>query len=762
MTSKNLFSKLMREDIKSRLWALALISLGCFFLYPVMTAFRAGEIHTYEIYENGLHIYQKDMMVWLSFQNGFTSFVMMITAVVCGLSGFSYLNSRSKVDFYHSIPVRREKIFLANYLDGILIWAIPYGICLAAASVVAVMNGVSGSELFPAAITGYVLNMIYYMLVYSVVVIAAMLTGHIVIGFFGSLVFAFLAPIFFALFNAYFATFFETYYQPEHSLFEHFYRISPVMEYIYQYARYGEQESVWKATGGALVISLIFMGIGGFLYQKRPSEAAGKAMAFSISKPLVRIPIVVTSALGLGLFFWEMRSNIGWACFGLFFGALISHCVIEVIYHFDFRSLFSCKWQLVGCIAASAVVFLGFRYDISGYDHYLPEVSKVNYAAIHIDGLNGWTSYGDTKKMPDGSYVRAYQNTVDYIVSHMEYQDIENLLELAAAGIDAAEESRERSMNPQKREMAEMEIVSVSADGPTSTFLAGTLGSGTKADESGFESSFIICYTMNSGKKIYRRYFCSLEPMKEQLDKLMQNEQFLNGAFPLFQKSADAVAAVRFREQQEDIVLKNLTEEEKQELLDAYCKEFSSLTIAQMKQEYPVGLIRFSTETDEQAMEWQKKVQKERSWNHYSYYLGNDFTVMDYYPVYPSFAQTQELLKNHGVKIGKYIEDMQIKQMNIVCSSGEGREERLSVTIESPEEIEQLKKVMILERRGYYNNVFEEDHIYAELTQTGADGTVIEMVRFPRGKVPEFVLERLNEELLKKSSVMFDEIQETE
>ena len=42
MTSKNLYFKLMREDWKNRLWAPALIALGCFFLYPVFLVFLAG------------------------------------------------------------------------------------------------------------------------------------------------------------------------------------------------------------------------------------------------------------------------------------------------------------------------------------------------------------------------------------------------------------------------------------------------------------------------------------------------------------------------------------------------------------------------------------------------------------------------------------------------------------------------------------------------------------------------------------------------
>ena len=58
MTSKNLYFKLMREDWKNRLWAPALIALGCFFLYPVFLVFLAGravrECETAELGLNGL------------------------------------------------------------------------------------------------------------------------------------------------------------------------------------------------------------------------------------------------------------------------------------------------------------------------------------------------------------------------------------------------------------------------------------------------------------------------------------------------------------------------------------------------------------------------------------------------------------------------------------------------------------------------------------------------------------------------------------
>ena len=110
MTSKNLFFKLMKEDLKRRLWAIALVSLGFFFFYPVVTAVLAGEIKQYVDYAKGLKEYTRTVTNWLSVECGMTVFMMMVTSLICGLSSFSYLNSKSKVDFYHGIPVRREKL----------------------------------------------------------------------------------------------------------------------------------------------------------------------------------------------------------------------------------------------------------------------------------------------------------------------------------------------------------------------------------------------------------------------------------------------------------------------------------------------------------------------------------------------------------------------------------------------------------------------------------------------------------------------------
>ncbi|MFR2692054.1 MAG: hypothetical protein ACLTBV_14015 [Enterocloster bolteae] len=45
------------------------------------------------------------------------------------------------------------------------------------------------------------------------------------------------------------------------------------------------------------------------LYRKRPSEAAGKAMAFKKSMPPIRILLVLGIGLAGGMFFWSLQTQ---------------------------------------------------------------------------------------------------------------------------------------------------------------------------------------------------------------------------------------------------------------------------------------------------------------------------------------------------------------------------------------------------------------------------------------------------------------------
>ncbi len=753
MTSKSLFFKLMKEDLKRRIWAVALISLGFFFFYPVVAAFTAGEIKEYMEYAVGVARYEKNLVQWLSFNCGMTVFLMMAASLICGLSSFSYLNSKSKVDFFHGIPVRREKLFAANFLNGILILAVPYGICQILAVFVGISNGASGLRLWPVALAAYGLHITYYILMYSTVVVAAMMTGHLIISFLGAVVLVSYVPMAIGLIMGYFSGFFKTFVSQafpgtlSHWMLQYGIRFSPVSEYFYQLSRTAGDESVSMA-GAVLIawaVAVILAGLACFLYRKRPSEAAGTAMAFPVTCPVIRILLTLASALGLGLFFYLLRDSMGWAVFGIVFGGGICHCVVEIIYNFDFRKLFSHKLQLGICLLASAAVLAVFRYDVFGYDRYLPKAGQVRDAAIHINSITDWVSYGHSEQFPNGYYGWVSTSDDEYVISQMRYGDVENLLSIASEGIVKLEEMKANGRYGYSNWSSET----------------------SKDVDEGIWSQVLICYTLNSGRRVYRSYHMPMGGrIKPAFEKLYVDESFQKGTYPVMNLNKEDVAAVRYRRaMDQEVCLDHLSAGERDALLEAFQKEFGAMTIPQLEKEAPIGLIRFTKAIDEEAIRWMKNYDTD-GFDYRYRTRGDRLITTDFYPVYPSFTETIKILNSHGVKTGGYLDSLDVRSVEVCWEQWKERENGSSYAtsnnffVEDPQQVKELRNILVSERLCYYNPFFKtEPYQVYFLVQNVPEDVLAEedgyewkeewessvQVRFPEGMVPGFVKERMKE-----------------
>ena len=133
MTSKHCFFKIMKEDFRHKLWMLALSILGNMLAIPVTYLLATGDSYGYYA-ENGFEwdIYSRTRQVY-SIHEYFATYMLVFAAVVAitgalivGLAGFRYLFHKNMVDTYHSIPVKRKTLFAANWLNGFLIWFVPF------------------------------------------------------------------------------------------------------------------------------------------------------------------------------------------------------------------------------------------------------------------------------------------------------------------------------------------------------------------------------------------------------------------------------------------------------------------------------------------------------------------------------------------------------------------------------------------------------------------------------------------------------------
>ena len=169
--------------------------------------------------------------------------------------------------------------------------------------------------------------------------------------------------------------------------------ISPFSAYLFALS-WGMKE-LGNHIPALIVTVLAVLALGSLRNGPVPSAPAGKrgaghGLQTDQSPDPARIMVWGFGVMG-ALFFWMIQSRPYWAVFGAVMGALISHCVIEVIYHFDFKKLFAHWPQLILAAALSMALFFSFRFDWWGYDSYLP-AGRRRWRALRSPWI--WTRTG--------------------------------------------------------------------------------------------------------------------------------------------------------------------------------------------------------------------------------------------------------------------------------------------------------------------------------------------------------------------------------
>ena len=665
MTSRSLFFKYMKENTKQRIWSLALALLLCFFVFPVATALNISTIFRPEnLNSSGLPAelalaqaqqdFTREMLRVYSMKGGALAFMLTLAAVVLAASGFAYLHSKKKTDFYHSLPIRREMLYAVTCLNGFLYMAVAYIGFLTIAAVMIRVKGVpfDWGSLYLASVE----HLCFFALVYMTAILAMLLTGNLVVGLLGTGVLFSWGPVICMTVSAYFSEYFTTFYGDDSFLLALSERTSPVAWYVEAcMSEHPGRMALWAMLAAAVLFLL-----GMFLYRRRPSEAAGHAMAFPITQPIIRFLIVVPSSLLLGAMFHSMMYEDGWTVFGLVCGLLLVSCIIEIIYHFDFKSLFAHKRQLLVSAVFVGVVFVIFRFDLFGYDRYLPATEKLASGGIYCDLLDpeATSQYHSTVEYGEGWYGVSFDampsSTLADKMQISDDQGLELLHTIAAQGVHDAAQARDRFLR----------------------------GGGRSYDlEDGDESfqNVTIAWHLRNGRTVYRSYLVNVSGVKTALEAVYDLDAYKTAMYPVLSLTADDVAGINYKEEDEcshvklsgadvkaaltagdsagsekeagssvtdaagdDIGPGGSADSMKAALLAAYQEELKALTSETRAQEMPIAEIQFKT-NENQAL-----IQKLRD-------EGGNYTLFNhyyYYPIYPSFTKTIALLRACGTEVG--------------------------------------------------------------------------------------------------------------
>ncbi len=628
MTSRSLFFKYMKENTKQRIWSLALALLLCFFVFPVATALNISTIFRPEnLNSSGLPAelalaqaqqdFTREMLRVYSMKGGALAFMLTMAAVVLAASGFAYLHSKKKTDFYHSLPIRREMLYAVTCLNGFLYMAVAYIGFLTIAAVMIRAKGVpfDWGSLYLASVE----HLCFFALVYMTAIMAMLLTGNLVVGLLGTGVLFSWGPVICMTISAYFSEYFTTFYGDDSFLLVLSERTSPVAWYVE--ACMSSQPG--RMALGALIMAAVLFVLGMLLYRRRPSEAAGHAMAFPITEPIIRFLIAVPSSLLLGAMFHSMMYEDGWTVFGLVCGLLLVSCIIEIIYHFDFKSLFAHKRQLLVSAVFVGVVFVIFRFDLFGYDRYLPATEKLASGGIYCDLLDpeATSQYHSTVEYTEGWYGVSFDGAASSeLADQMQISDdqgLELLHTIAAQGVHDAEEARDRFLRGHGRSYE------------------------VEEDDAAFHN-VTIAWHLRNGRTVYRSYLVNVSGVRAALEAVYDLDAYKTAMYPVLSLTADDVAGINYKEEDECSHVKLAGADTKAALLAAYQEELKALSSETRTREMPIAEIQFKT-NENQAL-----IQKLRD-------EGGNYTLFNhyyYYPIYPSFTKTIALLRACGIEVG--------------------------------------------------------------------------------------------------------------
>ena len=335
----------------------------------------------------------------------------VVMAVVCGIffamALFAYLTNTRATQGFHAMPVRRETLYVTNYLTGLFCLLSSMLLAFALAELTAAVYGVPELAALGQGLLAAIFSVLFF---YSFAVFCMMFTGQILAApvFYGIL--NILAAGMEALVRAFAGNFLFGYSENYNEIFFGF--LSPVYKIAttVDVSRVREQQLVdgvmvgvptdqWELQGLSLLavyaaVGIVFAVLGLLVYRRRASEATGSTVAIPWARPLFKYGVSLCAAFSFGqliyyLFFGVNLARGEYSLAGtlvcMLFAGLLGYFAAEMLLQKSFRVWRSGR---AGALVFSAVlVCFGFAMslDLTGYEGYVPDLDEVQSVRINLN-----------------------------------------------------------------------------------------------------------------------------------------------------------------------------------------------------------------------------------------------------------------------------------------------------------------------------------------------------------------------------------------
>ena len=394
--------------------------------------------------------------------------------ILCAMAVFSYLYSARSVGMLHALPMRREGLFLTNYLSGLaFLWVPNFAVFLLALAA----EALNGTVVFSSLFTWLVVTCLLCLFFYSFAVFCAMFTGHIlalpafylILNFLASVITYLLESIarefLFGFNGAVWAEKWAMWFTPSLKLLR-----STGLDYTGSTPRY---YGLGLVTLYAL-IGLVLAGIALAVYHRRQLERAGDVITVGWVRPVFRYGMALCWAIALGAFFYSIFYTLlprgawtllGWMLLWGAAGCFIAEMLLKKRFWVFKTSWKGCVIFLVCLVAAMTTLEL----DLLGFERRVPDAAQAK--TVEIRGNR-----------------RAPYDSADYLdFSTSDPQTIEEITSLHS------------SITDRKDELEAVQASGIS----TESWISQSNGLDLQVETS---TSVRLCYELTDGTVLERRY----------------------------------------------------------------------------------------------------------------------------------------------------------------------------------------------------------------------------------------------------------------
>ncbi|TXC89267.1 hypothetical protein FS935_17480 [Metabacillus litoralis] len=412
MKSKKSFFKpiVVKQDLRQHGWICIVYFILLLFALPLeMLQLADREYIIFSDYKN-----------YFMINTEIQAIILFSIPIACGLLIFRYLQTEASVDTAHSLPIRRETLYVSHIISGLLLLLIPILLtsCITF-FVTTTIDEFSGILSISELVSWTLLYILFTCFLFVLTSSVGMITGMTTVQAIFTYIFLFL-PIGLVSMITYNLTFLLFGFSPAFTE-EALLNLSPFHRFIGTYGVINTYSSLEIILYLLLTILLFFIGLG--FYKARQLEKATEVIAFPFLKPIFKYGVTFCGmALGGSYFSISATLNWNWIIFGYIVGALIGYTAAEMILQKTWR-IFKLK-AFTGFVIYSVIfiiILLGIRADLFHYENKLPKMDQISEVYFGDKWTLQEADRNDQQLFSDSKlYIQDIRNLHEHIIDERE------------------------------------------------------------------------------------------------------------------------------------------------------------------------------------------------------------------------------------------------------------------------------------------------------------------------------------------------------